>query len=415
MKQSKQGSTIFFFIITATLFFFKSAQGQQYGCNFKAPVINIDFGTEDGKKEVTAVRSPNYNKVSCVCPNDGDYTYTSYTSDCFGGNWHTLAEDHTAGVVNGRMMVVNASEEPGTFFIKYISGLKPDTTYEFSVWLVNICITGPCGTIYSRDISIAISSGDHMIAQFATGIIAPPEQPVWKKYTGIFSVPPGANAVAIKMDDKANGGCGNDFEMDDILIKECRMPEPLITVAPQPLPLKTEWVKQVKKPVEGPVVNETTPSLPIPEKSNPEIISAPVSIKPAASTATVKIEKLAALPLPNVIATRANTLIKKIETEETEIVIELYDDGEIDGDTVTINHNNQLLVAHAGLSAKPITLKIKVDKEHPHHELVMVADNLGSIPSNTSLMILTAAGKRYEIFISSTEQKNAKILIDLKE
>ena len=93
----------------------------------------------------------------------------------------------------------------------------------------------------------------------------------------------------------------------------------------------------------------------------------------------------------------------------------MYDDGEIDGDTVTINHNNQLLVAHAGLSAKPITLKIKVDKEHPHHELVMVADNLGSIPSNTSLMILTAAGKRYEIFISSTEQKNAKILIDLKE
>ncbi len=52
---------------------------------------------------------------------------------------------------------------------------------------------------------------------------------------------------------------------------------------------------------------------------------------------------------------------------------------------------------------------------HPHHELIMVANNLGSIPPNTSLMIITANNKRSEVFISSTEQKNAKMLIDLKE
>jgi type IV secretory pathway VirB9-like protein len=45
----------------------------------------------------------------------------------------------------------------------------------------------------------------------------------------------------------------------------------------------------------------------------------------------------------------------------------------------------------------------------------MVADNLGSIPPNTSLMIVTAKDKRYEVFISSTEQKNARVNIDLKE
>jgi hypothetical protein len=119
------------------------------------------------------------------------------------------------------------------------------------------------------------------------------------------------------------------------------------------------------------------------------------------------------MPVP--IAERANPLIKQIETEEAELVIELYDNGEIDGDTVTIYHNNQLLILHAGLSEKPVRLKIKVDKEHPHHELIMVADNLGSIPPNTSLMIITANTRRYEIFISSSEQKNAKIVIDLKE
>lgn len=46
-------------------------------------------------------------------------------------------------------------------------------------------------------------------------------------------------------------------------------------------------------------------------------------------------------------------------------------------------------------------------KLQPPHELVMVANNLGSIPPNTSLMIITANDKRYEVFISSSEQKNA--------
>ncbi|MBD0377213.1 MAG: hypothetical protein ICV51_16495 [Flavisolibacter sp.] len=45
----------------------------------------------------------------------------------------------------------------------------------------------------------------------------------------------------------------------------------------------------------------------------------------------------------------------------------------------------------------------------------MVAENLGSIPPNTSLMIITTGTQRYEVFISSTEQKNAKVAFDLKE
>ena len=58
---------------------------------------------------------------------------------------------------------------------------------------------------------------------------------------------------------------------------------------------------------------------------------------------------------------------------------------------------------------------ITVDAAHPHHELIMVAENLGAIPTNTSLIIVTAGTNRYEVFISSTEQKNAKVVIDLKE
>jgi len=45
----------------------------------------------------------------------------------------------------------------------------------------------------------------------------------------------------------------------------------------------------------------------------------------------------------------------------------------------------------------------------------MVADNLGTIPPNTSVMIITTPSKRYEVFISSSEQKNAKVVFDLKK
>jgi hypothetical protein len=45
----------------------------------------------------------------------------------------------------------------------------------------------------------------------------------------------------------------------------------------------------------------------------------------------------------------------------------------------------------------------------------MVADNLGSIPPNTSLMIVTANDKRHKVFISSSEQKNAKVVIVMNE
>src|SRR4030095_7346943 len=118
---------------------------------------------------------------------------------------------------------------------------------------------------------------------------------------------------------------------------------------------------------------------------------------------------------PPVISSRKNSLVKKIETEAGEIRIDLYDNGQIDGDTVSVYHNNSLLVSHAGLSQKAITLHIAINHNAPHHELVMVAENLGSIPPNTSLMVVTAGTNRYELFISSSEQNNAKVVFDLKE
>jgi hypothetical protein len=57
----------------------------------------------------------------------------------------------------------------------------------------------------------------------------------------------------------------------------------------------------------------------------------------------------------------------------------------------------------------PITLKLKFDEDNTEHEVIMVAENLGRIPPNTSLMIIDAGDKRYQVQITSTEQKNALV------
>jgi hypothetical protein len=118
-----------------------------------------------------------------------------------------------------------------------------------------------------------------------------------------------------------------------------------------------------------------------------------------------------AFPVPEIIKTRSNPLIKTITTNVPDIKVELYDNGDIDGDTITVYDNNQVIAWKKGLTDKPITLNIKADTENPLHEFVMVADNLGSIPPNTALMIITAGDKRYQLFISSDKQKNAKVVV----
>ncbi|MGZ3940580.1 MAG: hypothetical protein ACXVBK_17550, partial [Flavisolibacter sp.] len=58
-----------------------------------------------------------------------------------------------------------------------------------------------------------------------------------------------------------------------------------------------------------------------------------------------------------------------------------------------------------------ITAYVTVDLGNPFFEIEMVADNLGTIPPNTALLIITAGTKKYELFLSSTKTKSAMIRI----
>lgn len=91
------------------------------------------------------------------------------------------------------------------------------------------------------------------------------------------------------------------------------------------------------------------------------------------------------------------------------IRLDFYDNGVVDGDSITVMVNKQVVLTNQRLTASPITLSIQVDLTKTFHEVEMVANNLGSIPPNTALLIITAGVKRYRLFLTSTEAKNAMI------
>jgi hypothetical protein len=67
------------------------------------------------------------------------------------------------------------------------------------------------------------------------------------------------------------------------------------------------------------------------------------------------------------------------------------------------------VINHAMLTDRPLVVTIHLDENSDYHEVVMVAENEGEIPPNTSLMIVKAGDKEYEVRITSTEQKNAVV------
>lgn len=383
---------------------------QTAACVFNQPLITFHFGSGIIRDVNTDVPL-NYERIRGYCPNDGYYSYTPYTNDCFNRHWFTLTDDHTPGDVDGNMLLVNSSYYTGIFLKTQVTGLKGGTTYEFGVWLMNVCnLTSTCPFVLLPNITIRLQTETgQTIAQFRTGEIVRHEVPHWTQHRAIFTTPPSETSLTLIMLNNNPGGCGNDFALDDITFRECVQPTPLVT--------STTKAPNVTK--KQPVVLKPQPkkSIPEPEKKqsrNVQIVK-PQKDSLAYSTPVVKPKAQLFPPPPPVLRSRENTVVKQIDAEAGEITINLYDNGEIDGDTISIYHNNVLVMAHARLSQKPITIRIPVDPSHPHHELIMVAENLGSIPPNTSLMVITAGGKRYEVFISSNEQRNAKVILNLKE
>jgi hypothetical protein len=91
------------------------------------------------------------------------------------------------------------------------------------------------------------------------------------------------------------------------------------------------------------------------------------------------------------------------------IRLDFYDNGVIDDDSISLKVNKQMVLSNQKLTAKPITIFLKIDEVNTFQEVELIAENEGSISPNTALLIITAGEKRFRLDVSSTETKSAKI------
>jgi hypothetical protein len=128
-------------------------------------------------------------------------------------------------------------------------------------------------------------------------------------------------------------------------------------------------------------------------------------------------EPVVSAPLTNEqkFMTHTRQLVQEIPLTGDSVELRFYDNAEIDGDSIAVFLNDKMLAQHIRLSDTAFVVKLPGATLQQTNDLVMVAENLGSIPPNTSLMIAMVDGRRYEARLASTENSSALIRFVRKE
>lgn len=183
-------------------------------------------------------------------------------------------------------------------------------------------------------------------------------------------------------------------------------------VKPNSTPPKTNTTVKTNPPATKTTSKPSQPNKPVTQIRKPNIDSLnkaiPKSIESDKEPVKAPAPKIN-IPRPPALTSRQNELVNTFTVTEEIVVVKLYDNGEIDGDTISVYLDNKLVLSKRMLTAAPLELKLKMDETNDEHELVMVAENLGRIPPNTSLMIVDAGDNRFTARITSTYQKNAMV------
>ena len=145
--------------------------------------------------------------------------------------------------------------------------------------------------------------------------------------------------------------------------------------------------EKVPSGLEKPAINEV-----------PAVIKIPVN-PPAAQIASRKIET-----------------IRTVEIMNDSLVLSLFDNGVIDGDTVTVLVNGNVVWPMVGLLEKSANKTIYLTPEMGDSiSVVMYAESLGSIPPNTGLLVIRDGNTNHEIRFSGDLKKNSAIILKRKK
>ena len=115
------------------------------------------------------------------------------------------------------------------------------------------------------------------------------------------------------------------------------------------------------------------------------------------------------------LAQRQTEVIRNVFFNSDSLVLSLYDNGTVDGDTVSVVLNGEVIIARKGLSGNAIKATIHISPAQGDSlQLVMYAENLGSIPPNTGVLIIQDGNIRNEIRFAGDMQKSSAVILKRK-
>ncbi|MBP9104094.1 MAG: hypothetical protein KBF82_09540 [Chitinophagaceae bacterium] len=112
---------------------------------------------------------------------------------------------------------------------------------------------------------------------------------------------------------------------------------------------------------------------------------------------------------------RQKEIVNEIEVESDSLRLDVYDNGEIDGDIISVFYNEGLILNSQKLTHKSIRIDVVLDSTKEYNEVSMYAENLGLIPPNTALLVVSDGKNKFNIRLSSNLEKNATIRIKRKK
>jgi hypothetical protein len=158
------------------------------------------------------------------------------------------AADTVANPNGGYMLVINSSYKTDSAFKHTVSGLCPNTYYELSFWVRNICSKCGCdsngkgasngaGPVFyipsgpgdssgvNPNMTFGIDGSDY----YSTGNI--PYSGKWVKKAFTYRTGPAQTSLTMSIRNNAPGGGGNDWALDDISVATCT---PNLAMLPSP-------------------------------------------------------------------------------------------------------------------------------------------------------------------------------------
>lgn len=116
------------------------------------------------------------------------------------------------------------------------------------------------------------------------------------------------------------------------------------------------------------------------------------------------------------ISGRKSEFSQVVDFKSDSLMFSLYDNGEIDGDTVSVIMNGETIMAKQGLKASAIRKTIYIQPgQTEDFTLVLFADNLGKYPPNTGLLVVHDGEDVYHLRFSSDFQKSTGIVFRRKK